>query len=65
MSQTESTIPIGSNGCSFSLPIVAFQGSPSTLCKGCGHNSITAALIDACKAMGVNPYETVKLSGIG
>lgn len=63
---TETTIRVGPDGeNSMELPVVAFQGSPSTLCKGCGHNSITAALIDACKVMGVNPYETVKLSGIG
>ncbi|MFO0960689.1 MAG: 2-oxoacid:ferredoxin oxidoreductase subunit beta [Isosphaeraceae bacterium] len=49
----------------FELPVLAFQGSSSTLCKGCGHNSITSALIDACKQLGVNPYETVKISGIG
>ena len=49
----------------FELPIVAFQGAPSTLCKGCGHNSITAALTEACKAVGMNPYNTVKISGIG
>ena len=59
------TIRIDANGHSFSLPVVAFQGAPSTLCKGCGHNSITSALIEACKSMGVNPYNTIKLSGIG
>jgi 2-oxoglutarate ferredoxin oxidoreductase subunit beta len=53
------------DGRSLALPVVAFQGSASTLCKGCGHNSITSALIDACKAVGVDPYRTVKLSGIG
>ena len=47
------------------LPTVAFQGLPSTLCKGCGHNSITSHLIEACKSIGVNPYYTVKISGIG
>lgn len=45
--------------------MTAYQGCASTLCKGCGHNSITSALIDACKQLGVNPYETVKVSGIG
>ena len=54
-----------SNGISFTLPTVAFQGLPSTLCKGCGHNSITSYLIEACKSIGVNPYNTIKLSGIG
>ena len=27
-----------------------YQGLPSTLCKGCGHNSITSALIDASRS---------------
>lgn len=62
---TEATILIQSNGHSFSLPTLAFQGLPSTLCKGCGHNSITSYLVEACKAVGVNPYTTVKFSGIG
>jgi 2-oxoglutarate ferredoxin oxidoreductase subunit beta len=49
----------------FGLPVLAYQGASSTLCKGCGHNSITSALIDACKQVGVNPFKTVKVSGIG
>lgn len=49
----------------FELPAQAYQGSASTLCKGCGHNSITSALIDASKSVGLNPYQTVKISGIG
>jgi 2-oxoglutarate ferredoxin oxidoreductase subunit beta len=62
---SEATILIQSNGQSLSLPIAAFQGLPSTLCKGCGHNSITSHLIEACKSIGLNPYATIKLSGIG
>jgi 2-oxoglutarate ferredoxin oxidoreductase subunit beta len=62
---TEATISVQSNGHTLTLPTLAFQGLPSTLCKGCGHNSITSYLIEACKAIGVNPYYTVKLSGIG
>ncbi|MFI5456710.1 MAG: 2-oxoacid:ferredoxin oxidoreductase subunit beta [Isosphaerales bacterium] len=62
---SEATIQIQSNGQTFMLPTVAFQGLPSTLCKGCGHNSITSYLIEACKSIGVNPYATVKMSGIG
>ncbi|HEV3163083.1 MAG TPA: thiamine pyrophosphate-dependent enzyme [Isosphaeraceae bacterium] len=65
MASTEATILIEAAGRTFSLPTLAFQGSPSTLCKGCGHNSITSYLIDACKSIGLNPYKTVKLSGIG
>jgi 2-oxoglutarate ferredoxin oxidoreductase subunit beta len=62
---SEATILIENDGQTFSLPTVAFQGLPSTLCKGCGHNSITSHLIEACKSVGVNPYLTVKFSGIG
>jgi 2-oxoglutarate/2-oxoacid ferredoxin oxidoreductase subunit beta len=65
MASSDAMVLVETNGHSFSLPTLAFQGSPSTLCKGCGHNSITSALIDACKAVGVNPYTTIKLSGIG
>jgi len=62
---SEATIQVQSNGHTLTLPTLAFSGLPSTLCKGCGHNSITNQLIDACKSIGVNPYGTVKLSGIG
>jgi 2-oxoglutarate ferredoxin oxidoreductase subunit beta len=65
MSRAEATVPVHSGDRRFELPLLAFQGSPSTLCKGCGHNSITSALIDACKSLGINPYQAVKLSGIG
>src|SRR4051794_36471753 len=62
---SEATITIESEGRRMALPTLAFQGLPSTLCKGCGHNSITSHLIEACKSVGVNPYNTVKFSGIG
>jgi 2-oxoglutarate ferredoxin oxidoreductase subunit beta len=62
----EATVTVRETGREpFSLPVVAYQGSPSTLCKGCGHNSITSALTDACKQVGLNPYNTIKVSGIG
>jgi 2-oxoglutarate ferredoxin oxidoreductase subunit beta len=62
---SEATILVQNNGSTFSLPVAAFQGLPSTLCKGCGHNSITSHLIETCKSTGVNPYTTIKMSGIG
>jgi 2-oxoglutarate ferredoxin oxidoreductase subunit beta len=65
MASNESMVLIEAPGRTFELPTLAFQGSPSTLCKGCGHNSITSYLIEACKAVGLNPYSTIKLSGIG
>jgi 2-oxoglutarate/2-oxoacid ferredoxin oxidoreductase subunit beta len=65
MASTDTMVVIELDGRTLSLSPTAFQGLPSTLCKGCGHNSITSYLIEACKAVGVNPYRTVKFSGIG
>ena len=62
---TTDSILLESNGRTLTLAPTAYQGLPSTLCKGCGHNSITSYLIEACRAVGVNPYRTVKFSGIG
>jgi 2-oxoglutarate/2-oxoacid ferredoxin oxidoreductase subunit beta len=42
-----------------------YEGANSTLCAGCGHDSITAALIEACWANGIEPQKIGKLSGIG
>ncbi len=42
-----------------------YEGKISTLCAGCGHDSISAALIDACWQMNVEPHRVAKLSGIG
>src|SRR5580765_5091623 len=65
MAKDDVAVMVESRGKTFALPTLAFQGLPSTLCKGCGHNSITSYLIEACKSIGVNPYATVKMSGIG
>jgi len=37
----------------------------STLCAGCGHDSVTAAIIEACWGLDLRPEQLVKLSGIG
>ena len=42
-----------------------YKGSRTTLCAGCGHNSISERIIDAFYEMGVNPQQVIKLSGIG
>jgi 2-oxoglutarate ferredoxin oxidoreductase subunit beta len=42
-----------------------YEGANSTLCAGCGHDSITAALVEACWANELRPQDVVKLSGIG
>ena len=42
-----------------------YRGTKTTLCAGCGHNSISERIIEACYEMGVNPDQVIKLSGIG
>jgi len=42
-----------------------YEGKISTLCAGCGHDSISAALIQACWQLDVEPHRVAKLSGIG
>jgi len=42
-----------------------YQGHPSTLCKGCGHDSITSGLTSALYELSVDPSDVIKLSGIG
>ncbi len=42
-----------------------YEGSMSTLCAGCGHDSITAALIQAFWELNIEPYKVAKMSGIG
>jgi 2-oxoglutarate ferredoxin oxidoreductase subunit beta len=42
-----------------------YEGALSTLCAGCGHDSITAALIQAFWELDIEPYKVGKLSGIG
>jgi 2-oxoglutarate/2-oxoacid ferredoxin oxidoreductase subunit beta len=42
-----------------------YEGATSTLCAGCGHDSITAAIIRACFELDLPPHRIAKLSGIG
>lgn len=42
-----------------------YRGNPSTLCQGCGHNSISSQIIGALYEMNIVPEEVVKFSGIG
>jgi 2-oxoglutarate ferredoxin oxidoreductase subunit beta len=42
-----------------------YKGLPTTLCAGCGHNSITNHLIKALYEYGVEPHKLAKMSGIG
>ena len=42
-----------------------YEGSLSTLCAGCGHDSISAAVAQACFELNIEPHKVAKLSGIG
>jgi len=42
-----------------------YEGSVSTLCAGCGHDSISAAIIEACFELALEPHRVAKMSGIG
>lgn len=47
------------------LTIRDYEGGMSTLCAGCGHDSVTAALVRALWELSVPPHMIAKLSGIG
>ena len=47
------------------LQVLDYRGGKTTLCAGCGHNSISERIIDAMYEMGVQPERLMKLSGIG
>ncbi|MDN3651392.1 2-oxoacid:ferredoxin oxidoreductase subunit beta [Thalassotalea ponticola] len=42
-----------------------YEGALSTLCAGCGHDSISAAIVHACHELSIEPHTIVKMSGIG
>ncbi|HTQ77607.1 MAG TPA: 2-oxoacid:ferredoxin oxidoreductase subunit beta [Burkholderiales bacterium] len=42
-----------------------YEGKVSTLCAGCGHDSISAALLEAFFELAIEPHKVAKLSGIG
>ena len=43
----------------------AYEGPLSTLCAGCGHDAIGAAIIESCHQLSIPPHKIAKLSGIG
>jgi len=43
----------------------AYEGAISTLCAGCGHDSISAAVIQAVWGLDIEPHRVAKVSGIG
>jgi len=47
------------------LTLRDYEGGLSTLCAGCGHDSITAAIVQAFFELAIPPEKVIKLSGIG
>lgn len=60
---TEATPPVNTNN--IGLTKKEYSGGPSTLCTGCGHDSISNHIINACYQSGIHPYDLAKMSGIG
>lgn len=42
-----------------------YEGALSTLCAGCGHDSVSSAIVQACFELSVEPHRVAKISGIG
>ena len=47
------------------LQVLDYKGGKTTLCAGCGHNSISERILEAYYEMGVQPERLMKMSGIG
>ena len=47
------------------LTVHDYEGTISSLCAGCGHDSISSALIQAIFELEIPPHKVTKFSGIG
>jgi 2-oxoglutarate ferredoxin oxidoreductase subunit beta len=47
------------------LTRIDYKGQPSTLCQGCGHDSISSGIIRSAFEMSLPPHRIIKMSGIG
>jgi 2-oxoglutarate ferredoxin oxidoreductase subunit beta len=63
MSTTPTTPPKKVNR--LGLEVLNYKGSKTTLCAGCGHNSISERIVESFYELGVEPYKVAKFSGIG
>ncbi len=62
---TEMTSPRAARVNAIGLAQADYKGLPSTLCQGCGHNSIANQIVQVAYELNVQPHEMLKLSGIG
>jgi len=47
------------------LEVLSYKGGKTTLCAGCGHNSISERIVESFYDLGVEPWKVAKFSGIG
>src|SRR5258706_3962950 len=47
------------------LEVLSYKGGKTTLCAGCGHNSISERIVECFYELGVQPWSVAKFSGIG
>jgi 2-oxoglutarate ferredoxin oxidoreductase subunit beta len=47
------------------LEVLPYKGGKTTLCAGCGHNSISERIVEVFWEMGIEPWNVAKFSGIG
>jgi 2-oxoglutarate ferredoxin oxidoreductase subunit beta len=47
------------------LEVLSYKGAKTTLCAGCGHNSVSERMIECFYELGVEPWRVAKFSGIG
>lgn len=62
------TLPMAGNSAQVNLAGLSkndYRGQPSTLCQGCGHNSIANQIVSAAYEMNLVPEKVIKFSGIG
>jgi 2-oxoglutarate ferredoxin oxidoreductase subunit beta len=62
------TLPMAGSTANINLAGLArndYRGAPTTLCQGCGHNSISNQIVSALYEMNIVPENIVKFSGIG
>ncbi|MCP5116781.1 MAG: 2-oxoacid:ferredoxin oxidoreductase subunit beta, partial [bacterium] len=45
------------------LEVIEYKGGKTTLCAGCGHNSVSQRIVECFYEMGVPPYQVAKFSG--
>ncbi len=57
--------PRSANVNALGLQKADYKGLPTTLCAGCGHNSISDKIVDAAFELGLRQEQIIKLSGIG